>query len=355
VLKPSEHTPMADIFEEIRALHPLLASGLHVAHGRGDVAEQIIAQRPDAICFTGSVATGKKVLAQAASMIIPVTLELGAKDAVIVFADADMSRAAAAACWGNLHNSGQSCTATERVLVQTSTYDDFVARLVRASECIRLGTGPDADLGAITTNFQMRHIEALVEDARSRGAQIRCGGRRSECGRYYLPTVITGATSEMRICHEEIFGPVLTVERFGDVTAAIAAHNQMPLGLSTSVWTHDGAVAERLVRELQTGCVNVNNVMITEGNASLPFGGVKGSGFGRMKGAEGLRGMVQSKAVLEDGTRGKPEANWYPYSKEKLALTQRLLAALGRRGPLKLAALVDAGMRIERLLKRMPR
>lgn len=355
VLKPSEHTPMADTFEEIRSLHPLLHSGLQVVHGNGEVAERLIAHQPDAICFTGSVATGKKVLSQAAPLVIPVTLELGAKDAMIVLPDADMSRAVAAACWGNLHNSGQSCTATERVLVQAAVHDNFVLRLVRASERIRLGTGPDADLGAITTAFQMRHIEALVEDARSRGAQIRCGGRRSDCGRYYLPTVITDVTSEMRIQHEETFGPVLTVMKFEDVAEAIEAHNAVHLGLSTSVWTSDRALADRLVRDLQTGCVNVNNVMLTEGNASLPFGGVKGSGFGRMKGVEGLRGMVQSKAVLDDATRGKPEAHWYPYSSDKLALTQRVLSALGRRGLTRYAALLEVGLRVERLLKRMPK
>ena len=166
---------------------------------------------------------------------------------------------------------------------------------------------------------------------------------------------ITGATAAMRIQNEEIFGPVLTVSQFGEVSEAIAAHNAMPLGLSTSVWTSDRVAAERFVQELQTGCVNVNNVMLTEGNASLPFGGVKSSGFGRMKGAEGLRGMVQSKAVLEDGTRGKPEANWYPYSNEKLTLTQRLLAALGRRGPMRYVSLLQVGSRIEPLLKRMPK
>lgn len=355
VLKPSEHTPMVPVFGAIRRLHPLLATGLQVVQGRGDVAEQLIYGRPDAICFTGSVATGKKVLAQAAPMIIPVTLELGAKDAMIVFADADLPRAIAAACWGNLHNSGQSCTATERVFVQSSVYDDFVERLVRASSRIRTGTGPDADLGAITTDFQMRHIEALVADARERGAQIRCGGTRSECGRYYLPTVITGTTPQMRIHSEEIFGPVLSVAPFAEVNEVIDAHNTIPLGLSTSVWTSEPARAERLVRELEVGCVNVNNVMLTEGNAGLPFGGVKRSGFGRMKGVEGLRGMVQSKAVLEDGTRGKPEPNWYPYSSEKLALTRRLLGVLGQRGPLRYARLAEVGLRIERMLKRMPR
>lgn len=354
VLKPSEHTPMVQALEEIRRLHPLFGQALQVVQGKGDVAVNLIAERPDLICFTGSVATGKKILAQAAPMIIPVIMELGAKDAMLVFEDADLSRAVAAACWGNLHNSGQSCTATERIFVQASVYEDFVQRLVQASRQIRLGTGADADLGAITTDFQIRHIESLVDDARSKGARILCGGQRSDCGRFYLPTVIASTTDAMRISHEEIFGPVLTVSAFSSEDEVIVRHNSMPFGLSSSVWTEDTARAERLTRTLETGCINVNNVMLTEGNASLPFGGVKYSGFGRMKGLEGLRGMTRSKAVMSDRTRGKPEPNWYPYSATKLGLMQQLLAILGQRSPLRYLKLAKVGLAIDRLAKKTP-
>lgn len=354
VLKPSEHTPMVQALKEIRRLHPLFEQALQVVHGKGDVAVNLIAERPDLICFTGSVATGKKILAQAAPMIIPVIMELGAKDAMLVFEDADLSRAVAAACWGNLHNSGQSCTATERIFVQGSVYEDFVQRLVQASRQIRLGTGADADLGAITTDFQIRHIESLVEDARNKGARILCGGQRSDCGRFYVPTVIASTTDAMRISHEEIFGPVLTVSAFNSEDEVIVRHNSMPFGLSSSVWTEDKARAERLTRALETGCINVNNVMLTEGNASLPFGGVKYSGFGRMKGLEGLRGMTRSKAVMSDSTRGKPEPNWYPYSATKLGLMQQLLAILGQRSPLRYLKLARVGLAIDRLAKKTP-
>lgn len=355
VLKPSEHTPMVQALEEIRHLHPLFEQALQVVHGKGDVAVNLIAERPDLICFTGSVATGKRILAQAAPMVIPVIMELGAKDAMLVFGDADLSRAVAAACWGNLHNSGQSCTATERIFVHDSVYEDFVQRLVNASQQIRLGTGADADLGAITTDFQMRHIESLVEDARSNGARILCGGTRSDCGRFYLPTIIASTTDAMRISHEEIFGPVLTVSAFSSEDEVIVRHNSMPFGLSSSIWTEDKARAERLTRALETGCININNVMLTEGNASLPFGGVKYSGFGRMKGVEGLRGMTRSKAVMSDSTRGKAEPNWYPYSATKLNLMQQLLAILGQRSPLRYLKLAKVGMAIDRLARKTPK
>jgi acyl-CoA reductase-like NAD-dependent aldehyde dehydrogenase len=239
VLKPSEHTPMVQALEEIRHLHPLFEQALQVVHGKGQVAVDLIAERPDLICFTGSVPTGKRILAQAAPMVIPVIMELGAKDAMIVFDDADLSRAVAAACWGNLHNSGQSCTSTERIFVHDAVYADFVQRLVKASQQIRLGTGADADLGAITTDFQLRHIESLVDDARAQGATILCGGKRSDCGRFYLPTIITGSTEAMRINNEEIFGPVLTVSAFTAEADVVVRHNSMPFGLSSSVWTQD--------------------------------------------------------------------------------------------------------------------
>jgi len=354
VLKPSEHTPMMQALDDICRLHPLFEQALQVVQGTGAVAVQLIAERPDLICFTGSVATGKKILAQAAPLVVPVIMELGAKDAMIVFADADLSRAVAAACWGNLHNSGQSCTATERIFVHKAVYEEFVQRLVKASSAIRLGTDANADLGAITTDFQMRHIESLVDDARRAGARILCGGQRSACGRFYLPTVIAGVTDSMRITQEEIFGPVLTVSDFDAEAEVIVRHNSMPFGLSSSVWTADTARAERLIRALDTGCVNINNVMLTEGNAALPFGGVKYSGFGRMKGVEGLRGMTRSKAVMIDRTRGKPEPNWYPYSSEKLGLMQQLLDVLGQRNLLRYLKLAKVGLAIERLTKKAP-
>ncbi|MCK0538448.1 aldehyde dehydrogenase family protein [Alcanivorax quisquiliarum] len=352
ILKPSEHTPMAAAWAEVRTLHPLLAQGLQILHGDGEIGRQLISLRPDLIAFTGSLSTGQHILSQAAPLLIPVVMELGAKDAMLVFADADVPRAVAAACWGNLHNSGQSCTAVERLYVQRSLFDEFIARLVGASKAIRVGTDAEADLGGITTDFQLQRIEEQVADARQQGAVVHCGGRRSDCGRYYLPTVISGVTSDMLLAQQETFGPVVAVYAFEDEAEAVAFHNSSRFGLSTSVWTADGARAERLVRALEVGCVNVNNVMLTEGNAGLPFGGVKYSGFGRMKGAEGLRGMTQSKAVLMDPVRGRPEPNWYPYSATKLRLMARLLDALARRRPGRWWHLATIGLAIDRLVRR---
>jgi acyl-CoA reductase-like NAD-dependent aldehyde dehydrogenase len=191
-----------------------------------------------------------------------------------------------------------------------------------------------------------------VADARERGARIYCGGTRSDCGRYFLPTLITEVPGDARILHEEIFGPVVTLAGFQAEAEAVAVHNGRDCGLSSAVFTRDPARIERLVRALDTGCVNINNVMLTEGNAGLPFGGVKYSGYGRMKGEAGLLGMTRPRAVLVDGSSAPLEPNWYPYSAEKLGLMGRLLDALVSRGPAKLWRLALAGLGIELWLRR---
>ena len=352
ILKPSEHTPMADVLERIRALHPLLHEALQVVHGDGAVGAALVDRRPDHIVFTGSLKTGRALLAQAAPLMIPVTLELGSRDMMLVFDDADRERAVNAAAWGNLHNSGQSCTAVERILVQRDGYESFVGELRQRLESARTGVGTDAELGVPTTDFQMHHIEELVDEARRAGAQVHLGGRRSDCGRFYVPTLLTDVPDGARILAEEIFGPVVVVDSFATEEEAVKQHNRRDCGLSTSVFTRDRQRARRLERRLETGSLNINNVMLTEGNPGLPFGGVKYSGYGRMKGVEGLLGMTASRAVLSDFSRAPAEPNWHPYSAAKLGLLGRLLDAVTRRGPGKWLRLIRVGLAVAGQLRR---
>ncbi len=351
IIKPSEQTPMQDVFEELRNLSPLLSKAITIVHG-GDTARHLIDCRPDLIAFTGSMRTGKKILAQAAPMVIPVVAELGSKDAMIVCQDADIDRAVGAAAWGNMHNSGQSCTSVERLYVQEEIYQDFVARLKTCFSKVTLGTGPDADMGGITTPFQMEIIESQVRDALEKGAEIICGGEPAGNG-LYKPTIILNVIEDMKLAKEETFGPVVPVYRFSTDDEVIRLHNAGNYGLSTSIWTADSDRADRMARAVVTGCVNINNIMLTEGNAGLPFGGVKLSGYGRMKGAEGLLGMTRSKAVLIDPAKGKPEPNWYPYSRKKLSLMSRLIRAVTRpSGPGKLFTLARIGLALDILVRR---
>ncbi len=351
VIKPSEHTPIKDIFEELRALSPMLSEAITVIHGDGEVAQKLIHHRPDLIAFTGSARTGRKILEQAAPLVIPVLAELGAKDAMIVFDDADIGRAVGAATWGNMHNSGQSCTAVERLYVQAGIYDEFVLQLQTAFEKVTLGTGPDADMGGLATDFQMTIVDGQVQDALAKGARVVCGGEQAGQS-MYKPTIILDVTPEMKLYSEETFGPVVPVYKFESEEEVVRKHNEADSGLSTSIWTENLEKADRMTRAVVTGCVNINNVMLTEGNASLPFGGVKSSGYGRMKGAEGLLGMTRSKAVLIDNTKGKPEPNWYPYSLKKLTLMSRLMQAVTRPFGLgKLLALAWVGISLEWLMR----
>ena len=355
IIKPSEQTPMKEIFQEICNISNVLKDALSVVQGGGETAQGLIAKRPDFIHFTGSVATGKKILSQSAQLIIPVCMELGAKDAMIVFEDADLDRAVAAACWGNMHNSGQSCTATERLFVHDLIYPEFVKRLKQEFLKIRMGTDADSDLGGLTTPAQMKIVSQQVIDAQSKGARVIVGGKQHQA--YYQPTILADVTPEMDIAFQETFGPVLPVYSFKTEAEVITLHNHCEYGLSSSIWSSDPAKAERVARLLETGCVNINNVMLTEGNPGLPFGGVKQSGFGRSKGAEGLLSMTRSKAILiESAGKKYPEPNWYPYSREKLTLMKKLIQTTTMsNGFSKLIRLAKIGLKLDRMVKRLSR
>lgn len=348
ILKPSEHTPLDGLLESLVAGLPLLSSALQVAYGDGAMARALIDAGPDKICFTGSAATGKAILAQAAPLLIPVDLELGGKDAMLVFDDVDMRRTSAGALWGAFTNAGQSCTSVEALYVQRPLYRDMVATLAQQLDALIVNDGDagDADIGAMTTEFQCDIVDAQLEDARSKGAQIHGGGRISGT-RLLRPALVTEVTPDMLLMQQETFGPVLPVLAFDSEEDVIRQVNNSGFGLSASVWSKDLDRATRVARALRVGAVSINNVMLTEGNPALPFGGVGASGSGRVKGVEGLRGMTRSKAVLIDKQHGKLEANWYPYTREKYRLFGQLISGLSGKGLAALLRFARAGLQLE--------
>ncbi|OQX40469.1 MAG: hypothetical protein B0D91_00035 [Oceanospirillales bacterium LUC14_002_19_P2] len=203
-------------------------------------------------------------------------------------------------------------------------------------------------IGAITADFQLDIIKRHVEDARSKGATIHTGGMvTGDQGKFYLPTLITDLTDDMLLASEETFGPTLPVFRFSTEKEVIETSNQSEFGLSASVWSKDLDRADRVARALVCGAVSINNVMLTEGNPALPFGGTRSSGFGRAKGAEGLLAFTRSKAITIDKQSDKLEPNWYPYTQKKYTLFQRLIDALFTKSPLKLLKLAVIGMQLE--------
>ncbi len=348
ILKPSELTPLQGILEDILSVSPLVRRSVLIAYGSGITAQRVIAERPDKIFFTGSSRTGRRILQQSAELLVPAEMELGGKDQMIVFDDVNLDRTVAGALWGTLTNAGQSCTSVERLYIQENIYDQFLEKLVSETEKLIVNTGDrgDSDIGAITAGFQLDVIEQHIEDARKKGATILTGGTRLG-DNFYMPTVITDITPDMKLHTEETFGPLIPVYRFTSEAEVIRETNSFQYGLTASVWSKDLKRAERVARALEVGAVSINNVMLTEGNPALPFGGQKESGFGRAKGKEGLLAFTRSKSILVDKQSSIIEPNWYPYTVRKYQLFQELIQALFSRSLTKYLKLALAGLKLE--------
>lgn len=355
VFKPSEVTPLQGLFESLLAVDPLLEQSVFIAYGTGVTAQRLIEQKPAKIFFTGSARTGRRILTQAAEKLIPVDLELGGKDQAIVFDDVNLQRAVKGVLWGALTNAGQSCSSVERIYVQDGIYDHFVQALQTEINKLVVNAGDtgNADMGGMTVDFQLDIVRKQVEDARAKGAHVLTGGDvLCDNELFYLPTLLTNVDDSMLVMQQETFGPLLPVLRFSSEEEVIRITNDTEFGLSASVWTADKDRAERVARQLDCGAVSINNVMLTEANPWLPFGGTKNSGYGRQKGAEGLLGYTRSKSILIDANSGKIEPNWYPYTQHKYQLFSQLIDALFRSSPWRLLKAAVVGMKLEAAAKR---
>ncbi|MFI3219037.1 MAG: aldehyde dehydrogenase family protein, partial [Methylococcales bacterium] len=280
--------------------------------GEAQTAEQLIDNRPDLIFFTGGIKAGRAIMARAAQHPIPVILELGGKDAMLVFDDANLTRACNAALYGAFSNSGQVCVSIERLYVQDSIYPQFVEMLKEATCKLTVGHGEAGDLGALTSISQYQVVKAHYDDAMSKGAKASAPLQLN--GRYLQPVVLWDVSHDMRIMREETFGALLPVMPFSTEQQAIELANDSDYGLNASVWSSDIHKAESVARQLQVGNWAVNDVIKNIGHAGLPFGGVKNSGFGRYHGAEGLRNFTYTVSGLTSRSSLNDEPNWFPYS-----------------------------------------
>jgi aldehyde dehydrogenase (NAD+) len=301
VLKPAEQTPMTAVILGELALEAGIPPGVfNVVQGRGESVGAALVAHPevDAITFTGSNPTGRAIQAAAAARVKRVSLELGGKSPLIIFPDADLESAAAAAMAGVWGASGQVCTCSTRVLVHESVYSQVVDTIVEQSRGVRIGGGfdPDAQMGPVVSAEQLERIQRYVGIGLDEGAELALGGsRHGDRGYFHEPTVFTGVRNEMRIAQEEIFGPVMSVLKFSSEEEAYRIANDVEYGLAAGVWTNDLARAHRATRALRVGTVWVNTYQMVY--PSVPYGGVKQSGHGRNLGEASLEEFTQTKSV----------------------------------------------------------
>jgi acyl-CoA reductase-like NAD-dependent aldehyde dehydrogenase len=321
VLKPSECTPLVAL--ELQRL--LLAAGLSpdlmpVVIGEGPVGAALVDSAIDKLIFTGSVATGKRVGEAAARRLLPVVLELGGKDPMIVLDDADLDIASSGALWGALMNAGQTCLSVERCYVHRSLYEPFLELCRRKIAKLRVGNGSasEVEIGPMIHERQLKIVDDQVQDAVSHGARLLAGGTRlTELGpNFYAPTLLADVSNDMRLMQEETFGPVLPVAPFDSDEEAVRLANDSDFGLAASVWTRDPRRGEAMASKIKAGTVMLNDMISCFGIAEAPHGGFKQSGIGRTHGQPGLQEMVQVKYVDVDLIPGIPKVWWFGYGKK---------------------------------------
>jgi len=302
VFKPSEYTPGVGEWLARTFLESVGRPVLQVVTGYGETGAALCTAGVQKVAFTGSTATGKKVMAACAETLTPVVIEAGGKDALIVDEDADLEAAADAAVWGACSNAGQTCTGVERVYVHERVYDEFLTKLTIKARAVTAHEGADSQIGPITMPSQLGVIRRHIEDALSRGGRAVVGGADAVGERFVQPTVLVDVPEDSEAVQEETFGPTVTVAKVRDMDEAIERTNATRYGLGSTVFSK--ARGMELASRIRSGMTAVNGVITFAAIPSLPFGGVGDSGFGRIHGPDGLKEFTYAKAIARQ--RFKP-------------------------------------------------
>ncbi|WP_276247457.1 succinic semialdehyde dehydrogenase [Haladaptatus sp. YSMS36] len=305
VLKPAEETP----YTALLAVKLLREAGIppnvfQVVTGSGSKLGPALVDDVDFVQFTGSTETGRKVAEQAGRNLVPSSLELGGKNPMVVFDDADMTWAVDGAIRGCFTNAGQLCIAFERLYVQSGVYEEFRDKLVNRTRSLQLAASydHDAEVGSLMGEEQLQKVQDHVDDAVEKGAKVLTGGRhRPDLGPYFFePTILEGVTDDMKVAREETFGPVVTLRSFRRDQEAIELANDSEYGLNAAIWTEDTERGRDVARQIECGTVNLNDPYTAAwGSVDAPMGGMKQSGLGRRHGAEGFLKYTQTQTVAE--------------------------------------------------------
>ncbi len=346
ILRPSASTPFSALaIGEIFFEAGMPPGVLNVVPCKvGQAEELILNPEVQSIVFTGSVSVGRRIMELASRNLASLVLELGGKDPMIVLEDANLEEAARGAVWAGFMNTGQSCASVERIYAASKIADEFLEKVVALTSALRVGNPIDLsiDIGPMENLGQLKVVEEHISDAREKGAEVLCGGRRLDTlpGYFFPPTVLGRVDHTMKVMTEETFGPALPVMTFSDVEEAVALANDSRYGLTASVWTRDEKAATRVAEQLEVGTVTINDHMCTFSEPRAIWGGVKQTGFGRTHGPYGLLELVNIKYVSADFAGKQDRMWWYPYSAAKLrVLTNSLCLLFHRRRSQKARAL----------------
>jgi acyl-CoA reductase-like NAD-dependent aldehyde dehydrogenase len=333
VLKPSEHTSLIGLeIEKLFKEAGFPENVVSVITGYGETGANLIDAKVSKIVFTGSVATGKKIMAHAATSLTPVILELGGKDPMIVLKDANIDVASSGAVWGAFTNAGQVCASIERVYVHKSIADEFTYEVLKKTKKLTqgIGTNKSNECGPMISLAQMEIVKDQLQNAVKKGGKILIGGERNESleGFFFNPTVITSVDNSFQIIQEETFGPVLPIITYETEEEVIALANDSKYALTASIWTSDIKKAQKMANQIEAGTVSINDCVSSFALCQTPWGGPKESGIGRTHGKFGFFEFLEPKHVHIDNNINMKRFWWYGYDENRFDMFKQAINLL---------------------------